>query len=74
MFQPDSDQTDAFNILIRTTETFARRLISSAVTRRSPVTMANSSIINPTIKYPLATTSFTDEMIDTFHNKSSTQQ
>ena len=32
---------------------------------RSQVTMTNNSIINPTIKYLLTTTSFTDEMIDT---------
>ena len=31
---------------------------------RSQVTMTNNSIINPTIKYPLATTSFTDKIID----------
>ena len=31
---------------------------------RSQLTIANNSIIHPTIKYSLATTSFTDEMID----------
>ena len=61
--QPDSNQTHAFNIIIRTVETFARRIISSAMTR-SQVTMPNNSIINPTIKYSLATTSFTDKIID----------
>ena len=64
--QPDGNQTDAFNILIRKVEIFVRRLISSAITR-SQVTITNNSIINPTIKYPLATTFFTNDMIDTLH-------
>ena len=34
---------------------------------RSQVTIANNSIINRTIKYPLATTSFTDNIIDKLH-------
>ena len=63
---PDGDQTDTFHILIRKADTFFGRLISSAITR-SQVTMANNSIINPTLKYHLAITSFTNEMIDTLH-------
>ena len=61
--QPDGDQTDDFNLLFRTAKSFARRLLSSAMTR-GQVTMTNNRIINPTIKYPLATTLFTDEIID----------
>ena len=34
---------------------------------RQLITMTNSSIINPTIKYPLTSTCFTDQQIDTIH-------
>ena len=34
---------------------------------RQHITMTNSSIINPTIKYSLASTTFNDTQIDSIH-------
>ena len=64
--QPGGNPTETFNIPIKTAETFDQRIISSTVTRNQ-IRMVNNSIINLIIRYPLAPTSFTDNIIDKFH-------
>ena len=64
--QPDENQSVPFQIAITKTKEFSRRIVSTNISRQL-VTMTNSSIINPTIKYPLISTCFNDQQIDTIH-------
>ena len=64
--QPDGNQTAPYNLVLSKTKNLARRIISTNMSRQL-ITMTNSSIINLTIKYPLTSTCFTDQQIDTIH-------
>ena len=61
--QPDGNQTAPFNLVLNKTKNFARRIVSTNMSRQL-ITMTNSSIINPAIKYPLTPTCFTNQQID----------
>ena len=64
--QPDGNQTAPYNLVLSKTKNFAQRIISTNMSRQL-ITMTNSSIIDPTIKYPLTSPCFTDQQIDTIH-------
>ena len=68
--QLDGNQTAPYNLVLSKIKNFARRIISTNM-RRQLITITNSSIINPTIKYSLTSTCFTDQQIDTIHKQKS---
>ena len=66
--QPDGNQSAPFKLVLNKTTDFTRRMVSTNMSRQL-ITMTNISIINPTIKYPLTSTCFNDQQIDTIHTR-----
>ena len=61
-------QSALFQLVLSKKTNFARRILSTNMIRQL-IAMTNSSIINPTIKYPLTSTCFNDQHIDTIHKR-----
>ena len=57
--QLNGNQQGSLNILLNHAKYFARRVISTSISRQQ-VSIANNSIIKPKMKYPLFTTAFSD--------------
>ena len=55
-----------FQLVLTKRKDVVRRIVSTNISRQL-ITMTNISIINPTIKYPLTSTCFNDQQIDTIH-------
>ena len=64
--QPDGKQSAPFQLVLSKTKNFARRILSTNMSRQL-IAMTNISIINPTFTYPLTSTCFNDQQIDIIH-------
>ena len=64
--QLDGNQHASFNILIKNTKTFARRVIYSSMSRQQAI-MAINIIINLITKDSLSTTILNDKLIEKLH-------
>ena len=64
--QPDGNQSAPFQLVLTKRKDFSRRIVLTNMSRQL-ITMTNSSIINPTIKYPLTSTCFNDQQMDKIH-------